>query len=136
MKRHACRPGARIVWNIFAVAVDPAQTADIIRRSLKSVCLLINASVVKLVDTRDSKSRALKSVPVRVRPLVPHPQPIPSGIVLKAPKTGDFCFYIVQIRLMLSIVSRCYLLLFLLLSGFRFELDSSTWQKRDLQTFW
>jgi hypothetical protein len=31
-----------------------------------------NASVVELVDTRDSKSRALKSVPVRVRPLVPN----------------------------------------------------------------
>jgi hypothetical protein len=28
--------------------------------------------VVKLVDTRDSKSRALKSVSVRVRPLVPN----------------------------------------------------------------
>jgi hypothetical protein len=31
-----------------------------------------DAGVVKLVDTRDSKSRALKSVPVQVRPSVPH----------------------------------------------------------------
>jgi hypothetical protein len=32
---------------------------------------LTNASVVELVDTPDSKSGALKSVTVRVRPLVP-----------------------------------------------------------------
>ena len=38
-----------------------------------------NASVVELVDTRDSKSRALKSVPVRVRPLVPNQKPQPKG---------------------------------------------------------
>ena len=36
-----------------------------------------NARVVKLVDTRDSKSRALKSVPVRVRPLVPNKKRLP-----------------------------------------------------------
>ena len=32
----------------------------------------LDARVVKLVDTGDSKSPALKSVPVRVRPLVPN----------------------------------------------------------------
>ena len=35
----------------------------------------MHASVVKLVDTTDSKSVALKSVSVRVRPLVPFESP-------------------------------------------------------------
>ena len=34
---------------------------------------LSSARVVKLVDTGDSKSPASNGVPVRVRPLVPHP---------------------------------------------------------------
>lgn len=40
-------------------------------RSHKEQSLTTNASVVKLVDTMDSKSIAFKSVSVRVRPLVP-----------------------------------------------------------------
>ena len=51
-----------------------------------------NASVVELVDTRDSKSRALKSVPVRVRPLVPNiktPSLQRGGVFCLAPVVGE-----------------------------------------------
>jgi hypothetical protein len=51
-------------------SVDPLLITAIIAALLQYV-QIENASVVELVDTRDSKSRALKSVPVRVRPLVP-----------------------------------------------------------------
>ncbi len=40
-------------------------------RTHKQTSLTTYASVVKLVDTSDSKSDAFKSVSVRVRPLVP-----------------------------------------------------------------
>ena len=45
--------------------------------------------MVELVDTRDSKSRALKSVPVRVRPLVPNNKTPPLQ------RGGVFCFVLV-----------------------------------------
>lgn len=41
-------------------------------RTHKQTSLTTYASVVKLVDTSDSKSDAFKSVSVRVRPLVPY----------------------------------------------------------------
>ena len=56
-------------------SVDPLLITAIIAALLQYV-QIENASVVELVDTRDSKSRALKSVPVRVRPLVPFSFPL------------------------------------------------------------
>ena len=58
-------------------SVDPLLITAIIAALLQYV-QIENASVVELVDTRDSKSRALKSVPVRVRPLVPRRALYPS----------------------------------------------------------
>ena len=58
-------------------SVDPLLITAIIAALLQYV-QIENASVVELVDTRDSKSRALKSVPVRVRPLVPRTPLYPS----------------------------------------------------------
>jgi hypothetical protein len=43
----------------------------IIRALRHVLAVSLYAGVVKLVDTSDSKSDALKSVPVRVRPPVP-----------------------------------------------------------------
>ncbi len=60
----------KILNKKFKNMLDTPKSSCIIRTH-KPMSLTMHASVVKLVDTTDSKSVALKSVSVRVRPLVP-----------------------------------------------------------------
>ena len=64
---------ARVSWRTGrpGTTIGPVRSAGSLQVTPKIRNTDQNASVMELVDIGDSKSPALKSVPVRVRPLVP-----------------------------------------------------------------
>ncbi len=69
-----CYFGVNIFKNCpgFFIKIHSNILIPVVQSTKRSVYCVHFAGVVKLVDTTDSKSVALKSVPVRVRPPVPN----------------------------------------------------------------
>jgi hypothetical protein len=81
---------ARVSWRTGrpGTTIGPVRSAGSLQVTPKIRNTDQNASVMELVDIGDSKSPALKSVPVRVWPLVPNKKP-------RLEKGGVFCLVLV-----------------------------------------